>query len=170
MGRRLCMQRDATIYILWYAVCECVRALCTLDQLWRARIDSKSLCWRRTMRARCAVGRFVCRSRSILNYLPLARLPARTQHLSYCVFTPNAACPIYIIWMYGYTHLDLPCMRLLLEQLGPRPKHSNSAAHPLDRRWLTHPNHKSRSELCILYSCHAILINGVSNLFENSFL
>lgn len=31
----------------------CVRALCTLDQLWRARIDSKSLCWRRTMRARC---------------------------------------------------------------------------------------------------------------------
>jgi hypothetical protein len=90
----------------------------------RARIDSKSLCWRRTMRV--AVGRFVCRSRSILNYLPLARLPA-WRHLSLIVYL-HPTQPIYPICVCGHTHLDLHAMRLLREQLSPRPKHSNSAA------------------------------------------
>jgi len=55
-------------------------------------------------------GQFVWRSRSILNYLPLAWLP-----ISYCVFTPSAAntlganrCIIIIMLSryVGHTHLD----------------------------------------------------------------
>jgi hypothetical protein len=140
MGRRLCMQRDATIYTycdmlglsVWMRAC-IMHSRSTLAGAYWLKVFMLAAHNARSLRRRpiCLPIAF-----NIKLFAACSTPRAHIASLLLCIYTQCSLPNLYrgIIWMYGYTHLDLHAPAAWT--IGPQTKSTQIRQHPLDRRWL----------------------------------